>query len=78
VPQQIGDLKHLEILSLFNNEIEGQIQTLFMKLMLKILLLNSNKLNGKLSADIANLNVEKMVCLKITWTARFLCFGGHE
>jgi hypothetical protein len=32
LPQQIGDLKHLEILSLFNNEIEGQIQTLFMKL----------------------------------------------
>jgi hypothetical protein len=35
LPQQIGDLKHLEILSLFNNEIEGQIPNSLYEAMLK-------------------------------------------
>jgi hypothetical protein len=45
-----GRLQNLEILSLFNNEIEGQIpNALFDAETLKIVLLNSNKLSGKLS-----------------------------
>jgi hypothetical protein len=71
--------KHLEILRFSIMKLKDKFKlSLWSYDAKKILLLNSNKLNGKLSADIANLKCWKsLVCLKITWTARFL-FGGHE
>jgi Leucine-rich repeat (LRR) protein len=57
LPASIGKLQNLETLSLFNNQIEGQIpNALFEAGTLKIVLLNSNKLSGKLSADVSKLS----------------------
>jgi Leucine-rich repeat (LRR) protein len=57
LPVAVGNLTNLETLSLFNNEIEGQIPASYYQLKsLKVLLLNSNKLTGKLDKEVSNLS----------------------
>jgi len=57
LPSAIGNLRHLQILSLFSNQIEGELpDSLYEISTLKVLLLNNNKFSGALSNKIRNLN----------------------
>jgi hypothetical protein len=46
LPTQIGNLKHLETLAVFNNELEGEIPSSLYQVGVKTLL--SNNLHGRL------------------------------
>ena len=56
LPFELGKLSKLEVLSIYNIEIEGKIPvSLYTMQSLKVMLLSGNRLNGELRSDIVKL-----------------------